>query len=64
MSKKKNTDVIHLMAKRKFWSGQVTALCGHVAERGQYDTAMFGFWSGARCTDCQGINRQHKKRKR
>lgn len=59
---KKNNAVIHLQAKRKFWSGQVTALCGHVSERGEYDTAMFGFWSGKRCPDCHRIAKQQKRK--
>jgi len=59
---KNNVGVIHRQAKRKFWSGQVTALCGYVAQRGEYDTAIFGFVRGQRCPDCHRIAKQQKRK--
>lgn len=65
MSRRKRAGVIHIKAKRKFWSGEITALCGAVSPRGTYDTSVLGvFFRGERCSDCDRIHRQQKNRKR
>ncbi|GAB3479600.1 hypothetical protein [Amycolatopsis cihanbeyliensis] len=56
----KNTQVIHVTAKRSWWNGKVTALCGQTAEAGDYETdtwRLFGFRSGKPCPACQRIKR-------
>jgi hypothetical protein len=60
----KNKDIIHTTAKRSWWDGRITAVCGATAESGDYQTdtwTLFGF-SGPRCPACQRIDRDGKKR--
>lgn len=65
MSKRKSAGVIHIKAKRKFWSGEITALCGAVSPRGTYDTSVIGvFFRGERCSDCDRIAKQNTRKKR
>jgi hypothetical protein len=56
----KNTSVVHRIAKKSWWSGRVTALCGHTAEAGKYQTStwtLFGL-SGPQCPACEAIHRE------
>ncbi|WP_216209164.1 hypothetical protein [Amycolatopsis aidingensis] len=61
----KNEQVIHVKAKKSWWNGRVTALCGWTAEAGEYETDTwypFGFWSGRKCPACQRIKREGGRR--
>lgn len=53
----------HIMAKRSWWSGQVTALCGFVSQRGEYETALFTFFTGTPCQECRRIKRTGKHKR-
>ncbi|MGH3631234.1 MAG: hypothetical protein ACRDRL_27800 [Sciscionella sp.] len=50
-----NDGVRHVMAKRSWWSGRVTALCGWTSESGEYDTRWF---SSPSCPTCRRIHRE------
>lgn len=54
---RKSAPVVHETAKRSWWSGRITALCGATAEAGEYQTStwtVFGL-SGPKCPACQAL---------
>lgn len=54
---KKTVAVVHETAKKSWWSGRITALCGATAEAGTYETDTFRLFAlpGPKCPDCQRI---------
>lgn len=51
---KKGQPVFHFKAKKSWWSGRLTALCGKTWEAGQYQRRGW-FESGRDCPDCVRI---------
>jgi hypothetical protein len=56
----KTKSLVHRIAKKSWWSGRITALCGHTAEAGTYETStwrLFGL-PGMKCPACEAIHRE------
>jgi hypothetical protein len=53
----KHLPVIHRTAKKSFWSGRITALCGATEEAGQYETTKWRLTKlpGQPCPACELI---------
>lgn len=57
---RKTMPVVHETARKSWWSGRITALCGATAEAGEYETStwtLFGL-PGTKCPVCQHIKRE------
>lgn len=54
---KKNLPVVHATAKKSWWNGRITALCGATAEAGAYETDTWRVFPlpGPRCPACGAI---------
>ncbi|HJQ48293.1 MAG TPA: hypothetical protein VJ870_18520 [Amycolatopsis sp.] len=53
----RNDELVHEIAKKSWWSGRITALCGATAEAGTYETStwrLFGL-PGKKCPACKAV---------
>ncbi|PXY17883.1 hypothetical protein [Prauserella muralis] len=61
---RKDQGVVHLTARKSWWSGQIWALCGATQTAGNYVTdtwRLFGL-PGRKCPACERIKREGKRR--
>ncbi|MEU3272547.1 hypothetical protein ABZ639_17035 [Saccharomonospora sp. NPDC006951] len=60
---KKDQGIKHRMAKKSWWSGRVTALCGHTAEAGEYETSTWRLFPlpGTWCPACERILKERRR---
>ncbi|PXY23716.1 hypothetical protein BAY59_29180 [Prauserella coralliicola] len=60
----KNKGLVHITAKKSWWSGRIYALCGATAEQGNYvtDTWRLTKLPGRPCPACQQVKKNGGKR--
>ncbi|QRP47230.1 hypothetical protein [Amycolatopsis sp. FDAARGOS 1241] len=54
---KKVAPLVHRIAKKSWWSGRITALCGATEEAGNYETSTWRLFKlpGQPCPVCEQI---------
>lgn len=60
---KKNQQLVHIQAKKSWWSGRITALCGATEEPGRYQTDTWRLFPlpGKACPSCERIDKEGKR---